>query len=120
MTGLLAVTSEQVTNYGALAALIAALAAALNSIGVIGPNRRKIVEDTNSTATSRATAALESALTRVEADNTRLREDVDQLEAKTTECLERLRIVTVERDSLAARIERMNAAFAAAGIEPPA
>lgn len=119
MSSVLAVTSEQITNWGALAVLIGAVGTALNSIGVIGPNRRKVIEDANTTATTRATVALETALSRYEDDNKRLRSDVDDLESRVESCMQRLRAAERERDEYAARIERMIARFREAGIDPP-
>jgi hypothetical protein len=115
----IAISAGDLTNLGAIAVLIGALGTALNSIGVIGPNRRKVIEDTNSTATTRATVALETALTRVESDNTRLRKDVDELEGRFEACMTRLRAAEADRDQLAARIERMLVRFAEADIAPP-
>lgn len=98
---------------------------ALVSVRMLGPNRRKVieetaklVEDTAASKTTRAINALETALTRSEADNTRLRVDFDELEERLDSCLDRLRVVTAERDQFAARLERMSRQLADAGITP--
>jgi hypothetical protein len=107
------------SSLGALGVLAGALVGAYTSIRVVGPNRRKVVEDVNTTATTRATVALETALTRYEADNGRLREAADELELRFEQCMTRLHAAERERDRYAARIERMLARFADAGIAPP-
>jgi hypothetical protein len=99
-------------SLAAVGVLLGAAAGAYQSIRIVGPNRRKVIEDTTTTATTRATAALDTALTRYEADNVRLRDDLDELEAKFAS-------VVIERDELRARVNRMLAQFAADGTAPP-
>ncbi len=113
------VSSTDLAQLGAIGVLVTAIVGAWASARIVGPNRRKVVEDTNTSATTRATVALEAVLDRYEADNVRLRSDVEDLEAKFDNCLRRLHTAERERDELAARIHRMVARFIEAGIDPP-
>jgi chromosome segregation ATPase len=108
-------------NVVALIGLAAALATAYGSVRIVGPNRRKVIEEAASTATTRATTALELALSRYEDYNERLREDIDELEKRNERlrvdqdeisrrletCGNRLRAVEHERDALQRRVNEL-------------
>lgn len=107
-------------SLAALLAAAAAIGAALRSVLIVGPERRKTVEEAAGAATTRATNALELALTRLENDNARWREDFDELDTKLDKYVARMRRAEAERDRLAARVERMVTRFAELGVDPPA
>ena len=101
-------------DVAALGPLFGAVVAGYVSARMVGPNRRKVIEETATSATERATAALERALDRYEKYNARLLEEVnaledsqDELEQRLATALERARTLTEERDELLLRVRRL-------------
>ena len=80
---------------------------------MVGPNRRKVIEEASSSQRESWRAALDTALEHYEADNARLRGQVDELEKRFEACAD-------ERDELRARVHRLLQRFAELGEAPPA
>ena len=101
------------SSLAAIGVLVGSIVAAYRGQRMLGPDRRRVIQEGAASERESWRAALDTALARYEADNARLRAQVDELETRFEACAS-------ERDDLRDRLDRMLHRFAELGELPPA
>lgn len=105
-------SGETLGSLAAVGVLLGSAVSAFTGGRLVGPNRRKVIAEGGASERESWRAALDTALEHYEADNGRLRLQVDELEKRFEAC-------ATERDALRGRVERMLARFAELGEVAP-
>lgn len=120
------VSGENLGSLAAIGVLLGSAVSAFTGRQLVGPNRRKIIAEGGASERESWRAALDTALEHYEADNGRLRAQLDELEKRATndvteraDLRARFEACAAERDALRGRVERMLERFAELGQEPP-